>query len=212
MTAHSMDPANSDRDAESNRAMELLAHARGGDTDAMNELISLIYPELKTRAYWLMSGERRGHTFGRSGSELVQRVLEKMVGAADGMLNAAENEEALIALLTWHMRNILVDYARSRTAGKRPSPTRRVEFEKTERTAGSMVHIDTVLIVNQALMKLTREDPQAAKAVELRYFVDFTNAEAAACLGLSEAKFRRELKRGVVFLKLTLGDQGPDLA
>lgn len=199
-----------DQDSDSQRALELLHQARDGDTEAMNALISLIYPDLKRRALCLMRGERAGHTFA-SGSELVQRVLEKMLGAGEGMLATVETEEALISLLTWHMRNILVDYARAYSTAKRPHPKQRLEFDKTERLMGSQVHTDTVLIVNEALTKLTREDPQAAKAVELRYFADLTNAESAAALGLSEAKFRRELKRGVVFLKLTLGDQGPTL-
>jgi RNA polymerase sigma factor (TIGR02999 family) len=209
--SHHPDPTSA-QDSDSLRALELLRESRQGDTRAMNELISLIYPELKRRACWLMSGERRGHTFGQSGSELVQRVLEKMIGAGEGMIGSVETEEALIGLLTWHMRNILVDYARAQGGtAKRAAPAQRVEFENTQRVMGSQVHSDTVLIVNEALTKLTREDPQASKAVELRYYAELTNAEAAAAMGLSEAKFRRELKRGVVFLRLTLGDQGPAL-
>lgn len=194
------------------RAAALIFNARHGGTAAMSELISLIYPDLKVRACWLMRHERRGHTFGPSGYELVQRVLEKMIGAGNGMLNAVETEEALLTLLTWHMRNILVDYARAQATAKRPDPKKRQDFELSSRTLSApLVHTETVLRVNEALLKLAKEDPGAAKAVELRFYVEFTNGEAAAAMGLSESAFRRELKRGLVFLELVLGDHGPKI-
>lgn len=66
---------------EDTRAIKMIARARLGDSVSINDLMSRVYPELKRRAQWLMKGERVGHTFGPSGSELVQRVMEKILEA-----------------------------------------------------------------------------------------------------------------------------------
>ena len=70
--------------------------------------------------------------------------------------------------------------------------------------AGTAVNTDEVLDTHEALMKLAELDPEAAHAVELRFFAGLTNDEAAAALGLSVANFRRTLQRGTIFLKTAL--------
>jgi RNA polymerase sigma factor (TIGR02999 family) len=193
---------------EPDRARDLIHGARAGDTIAMNELVSLIYPELRRRARRLMSQQRRGHTFGETGGELIDRLFERMAKSGNVVLNSVEDQEGLIGVLTWQMRNILVDHARARGAAKRPGPRFRSDIEKAGEIAAPRIHIDTVLSVDEALVVLAKRFPKAAKAVELRYFGDLPNAEAAAAMGLSLASFRRELKQGVVFLKMRLGDWG----
>ncbi len=193
---------NEANNGEGRRATELMAGARRGDTDSINELIGLIYPELKRRSRWLMAAERTGHTFGASGSELVQRVMEKILAAGGGVFNAAETEEELVRILTRQMRFILVDYARAATAFNSPSPRSRVPFDNVQQwTADSGVNIEEVLNMHEALTKLSNLDSDAAKALELRFFAGLTNEEAAGAMGLSVATFRRVLKRATVFLK-----------
>ncbi len=188
--------------APDERAREILAGARRGEHDSVNELVSIIYPELKRRARWLMKGERLGHTFGPSGSELVQRVLERILETGSQIFSAANAEEELIKMLTRRMRFILVDYARSASTHGKPSPRSRVPFDDIARaTSVANVNLDEVLIIHQAVAKLAGVDAEAEMALELRVFAGLTNEEAAGIMGMSVPKFRRTLKFAMVFLK-----------
>src|ERR1017187_7728949 len=141
--------------AEPVRSLDPIEGARCGDTASINELINTVYPELKRRARWLMAGERPGHTFGPSGSELVQRVMEKILATGGQIFNAAKTEEDLINLLTRRMRLILVDYARAADADRRPGPRSRVQFENAQRSAPvSAVNVEEVLSTDLVLTKL----------------------------------------------------------
>lgn len=183
----------------------LLSRTRTGDTEALNRLLNLVYPELKRRARWLMAGERPGHTFGVSGSELLQRTLEKMLQSGGAIFRELAAEEDLIRLLTRQMRFILVDYARARRAEKRPSSSSRVDFEEAARFApGGGLDPDQLLAFEEALTQLCHQDKKACGAVELRYFSGLTNEEAASAMGLSVATFRRCLRQGTVFLRSAL--------
>jgi RNA polymerase sigma factor (TIGR02999 family) len=189
-------------DIEGCGASELIAAVRSGDAAALNELVTLIYPELKRRARWLMGSERPGHTFGASGSELVQRTLEKILTTGGQIFGAAPTEEDLIRMLTCRMRFILVDYARAASAESRPAPGRRADFSDCQRkSAVFSVNLDEVLSTDEILARLDQHDSQAAKALELRFFAGLTNEEAAAAMGLAIATFRRALKRAMVFVK-----------
>lgn len=190
------------RNSAGNRALALIAGARRGEPGSINELISLIYPELKRRARWLMAKERAGHTFGPSGSELVQRVMEKILETGGEIFNSVDTEEHFIKMLTRQMRFILVDYARATRARRRPGPGSRVQFEDVQRTtAASAVNIEEVLSTDEVLTKLAGNDPAAYQAFELRFFAGLTNDEAAGAMELSVASFRRTLKRATVFFK-----------
>jgi len=194
---HDIDPAGNQR------ALELIAGARQGDEASISELISLIYPELERRAHWLMSGERTGHPFGPSGSELVQRLMVRILESGAQIFNAVNTEEELIRLLTRRMRWILVDYA------IHDPPDRLVPFHEVKRSAlVSHVAMEEVPGTHQALAdleealaKLAEEDAQAALAIELRAFSGLTSKEAAGAMGLSVASFRRSLSHGKAFLK-----------
>jgi len=192
---------------DGNGTASLIEKARSGDREAMNELIGLIYPELKSRARRLMIGERPGHSFGPSGSELVQRVMERILAAGGGIFEAARSEEDLINMLTSRMRYILVDYARARRGGKRADPKARIPFEDIQRREPvSRLNIEELLMMDKILTQLANYDQKAAQAFELRYYADLTNEEAAAAMGASVASFRRHLKRATVFIRALAGN------
>jgi len=194
-----------DSDSQNKRASELIEGARCGDAAATDELLSLIYPELKRRARWLMTGERAGHTFGPSGSELVQRVMERILGTGGQIFHAANTEEDLINMLTRRMRFILVDYARAATAHGKPSPRSRAPLEDIQRRKSvSAIDQEKLLIIHEILAQLGAKDAEAARALELRSFSGLTNEEAAAAMGLSVATFRRAMKRASIFVNAVM--------
>jgi RNA polymerase sigma factor (TIGR02999 family) len=179
---------------ESKKAIKMIADARLGDSTAINDLMGRIYPELKRRAQWQMKAERPGHTFGPSGSELVQRVMEKILEGGGQIFEKVDSEQELIRILTRHMRFILVDYARSSTKHGKPSPRARVAFDDVVHFARvASVNLDEVLFIHEALLKLAEVDADAATALELRQFAGLTNEEAAGAMGVNVAKFRRTL-------------------
>lgn len=197
-------------DARNNKASEIIDRARGGDPASMNELIGVIYPELKRRAYWLMTRERAGHTFGQSGSELVQRVMEKILASGGHVFQAARTEEDLLNMLTRQMRYVLVDYARAHAGPRRPNPQARVEFENLVRSEPAHeVNVEEVLTVNGALDKLAHLDPDASQALEVHFFAGLSNEEGAAAMGWSVASYRRAKARAEAFLKAFLKNRGP---
>ncbi len=193
---------------EDGEAPGLIDRARRGDPSSMNDLISMIYPELKRRAYWLMTRERLGHTFGQSGSELVQRVMEKILASGGHVFQAARTEEDLLNMLTRQMRDVLVDYARAHTGSLRANPTARVGFDdllRSEPVHG--VNVEDVLTVNEGLDKLVKLDPDASKAFEMHFFGGLTNEEGAAAMGWSVASYRRAKARADAFLMAVLASR-----
>jgi RNA polymerase sigma factor (TIGR02999 family) len=199
-------PASQD---ETEAAAALLAGAQKGDQQCIDRLMELIYPELKRRARQLMLDERTGHTFGPSGSELVNRVIERILTSGSRVYDVVESEEQLIRVLANRMRFILLDYARSRRTRGKPSPRSRVPFDDIQRVVSpSTLDPEQVLVLNDALSRLAEVDPEAAAAVELRTFTGLTNEEAAAGLGWSVARFRRTHRLGLGYLREIMSAPG----
>jgi RNA polymerase sigma-70 factor, ECF subfamily len=187
------------------RAAELIRRVRGGDANALNELTAIIYPELKRRARGLMSRDRGGHTFGPTGSELVNRVMLKLLTSDGGIFENAETGQDVINQLTRQMRFILVDYARWSQSKGRPNPRKRVDFEQAQvYSVADGLNPDKIISIDETLRRLATRDPKAAEALELRYFGGLTNEEAADALGLSVPTFRRLLRTAMVYAKAML--------
>jgi RNA polymerase sigma factor (TIGR02999 family) len=183
-------------------ASDLISRARRGDTASMDELVSLIYPELKRRAAWLMTAERPGHDFDASGSDLVQIVLARLLAPPLKPLDALKSEADLIQALTRQMRHVLVDYARMQSVSKN-RPGTRATFEEALRLRDP-VNVEQVISTHEALVALSKADPVSANAAELRFFAGLTNEEAAAAMGLSLAAFRQRLSLAMAFLRTAL--------
>jgi len=192
----------SDQDQQ---ATELILRVRSGDPEALNELTSMIYPELKRRARGLMSRDRLGHTFGATGSELVNRVMLKVLASGGGIFENVETQLDLVNVLSRHMRFILVDYARRSQSKGRPNPRQRVDFEQAQVfSVADCVDPDKIINIDEVLRLLASRGAKAAEALELRYFGGLTNEEAADALGLSVPTFRRLLRTAMVFAKTVL--------
>jgi RNA polymerase sigma factor (TIGR02999 family) len=162
----------------------ILAAIDRGDTAAADELLPLVYEELRRLAAQKLAHEKPGQTL--DATALVHEAYLRLVAGGDA---AAAREQPwsgrghFFAAAAEAMRRILVERARGRHRLKRGGDARRQEF--AEELAVADDRVDEVLAVHEALDQLERHDPQAAALVKLRFFAGFGHQEAAEMLGLS---------------------------
>ncbi len=183
----------------------LLASVQSGDSAAEARLIELIYPDLHARAERYMRGERPDHTL--QPTALVNEAYIRMMHERAGdFLSRAH----FLASASTVMRRVLVDHARRRGAGKRPSGKQQVEHN--DFLAAQFPHLDQMLILDEALTRLAALDARQARIVELIYFGGLTEAEAAAVLGVSPRTIKREWAGARAWLhsELRRPPDGPD--
>lgn len=163
----------------------VLARVRQGDRSALEELVTLLYPELRRRAAHYLRRERRGHTL--QPTALVNEAYVRLFHA-DGL---EWNDRAhFLAAMAQQMRCILVDYARARNAQKGPGAHVRVELGDVASQDQSQP-ID-LLAIDQALTLLASTAPRASRVVELRFFGGLGETETAEVLGISVASVKRD--------------------
>ena len=163
---------------------ELLAKWRAGDPDALQALVPLVYKDLRALAHGYLKRERPGHTLQTTA--LVHEAYLRLVGQRPF---EAENRKHFVAVAARLMRQILVDYARTRGAAKRGAD-RQVELD----TAVAMPQMPNtnVVALDDALKLLAQVDEQQSNIVELRFFGGLTTEEAAEVLGISRSTAKRD--------------------
>jgi RNA polymerase sigma factor (TIGR02999 family) len=163
---------------------ELLAKWRTGDQEALQALVPLVYKDLRAMAHAYLKRERPGHTLQTTA--LVHEAYLRLVGQRPF---EAENRKHFVAVAARLMRQILVDYARTRGAAKRGA-NRIVELD----TAMALPETPNtnVVAVDDALKLLAQVDEQQSKLVELRFFGGLTTEEAAEVLGISRSTAKRD--------------------
>jgi RNA polymerase sigma factor (TIGR02999 family) len=163
---------------------ELLAKWRTGDQEALQALVPLVYKDLRAMAHGYLKRERPGHTLQTTA--LVHEAYLRLVGQRPF---EAENRKHFVAVAARLMRQILVDYARTRGAAKRGA-NRIVELD----TAMALPETPNtnVVAVDDALKLLAQVDEQQSKLVELRFFGGLTTEEAAEVLGISRSTAKRD--------------------
>lgn len=167
-----------------NEVTQLLQGAANGDTLAMNQLYELVYAELRAIAAQKMASERPGHTL--QPTALVNEAYLRL-GGAEGF--KFQNRAHFFASAAEAMRRILVDSARRNRQLKRGGGQERVELDETRIAAP--IEDEKLLLVNDALDALAREDRMKAEVVKLRYFVGLKHQDIADALGVSEPTVRR---------------------
>jgi len=155
-----------------------------GDAQARDDLVPLVYQELRRRASAYLRRERPDHTLQPT-ALVHEAYIRLMAQRRVSWVNRAQ----FFALAAQLMRRILVDHARERQAAKRPGGIR-VTFDETVRAVPPPDC--EVLMLDEALGALTRLDAQQAEIVELKYFAGLSEAEIAAVLSLSRATVTRE--------------------
>jgi RNA polymerase sigma factor (TIGR02999 family) len=155
-----------------------------GDKHAAEELMPLVYEELRRLAAARMAHESPGQTL--QATALVHEAWLRLTGGKNTVWNSR-----------WHffgaaaeaMRRILLERARRKGRVRHGGKLERVDLEEV--TVATQDGDDVILAVDEALEKLTTESPQEAEIVKLRYFGGLEHAEIADVLGLSETTVRR---------------------
>jgi len=163
----------------------ILSALERGEAQAAEELLPLVYDELRRLAQWQMSREAPGQTL--QATALVHEAWLRLVGKSDAQW---ENRRHFLAAAAEAMRRILIDIARRKQAARHGGGLHRTEFNGLELAAG--VSDEELLAVHEGLNALASHDARKAELVKLRYFVGLTLQEAAAVLGLSERTAKRD--------------------
>jgi RNA polymerase sigma factor (TIGR02999 family) len=172
------------------RILEALAH---GDPTAADELLPLVYQELRKLAAHKMAGQAAGHTL--QPTALVHEAWLRLAGNEAGRFAGRSH---FFAAAAEAMRRILIDSARRKRARRHGGGQVRVDLDAVE--IASLADDDELLAVHDMLDKLAAEDPQKAELTKLRYFVGMTFEEAAEVLGISVATAKRHWAYARAFL------------
>ena len=170
----------------SSNITELLQAWGEGDAEAMDELLPLIYDDLRRRAAGYLRQERPDHTLQTTA--LVHEAYLKLVDQRDVEW---KNRSHFFAVAAQAMRRILVDHARNRHRAKRGGAAEDLRLEDELLAAADENGVD-VEALDEALSRLAAFDPQQEKVVELRYFAGLSLDETAKVLDISRATAARE--------------------
>jgi RNA polymerase sigma factor (TIGR02999 family) len=159
-------------------ATQLLVAIESGDQSAANQLLPLVYEELRRLAASRMAHEMAGQTL--QPTALVHEAWLRLVGNETPQF---KNRAHFFAAAAEAMRRILIDRARHRRAVRHGGGQQRVDLDQVELPFPG--DDDQLLAVNEALDKLATVLPLEAELVKLRYFVGLTHDETAEALGIS---------------------------
>ena len=156
-----------------------------GDPHAAEQLLPLVYEELRKLAARKLAQEKPGQTL--QATALVHEAYVRLVGSAEGAGGAQDWDSRghFFAAAAEAMRRILIDRAREKRSEKRGGDRKRLDVDADDLATEATP--DQLLALDDALAKLTRDDPAAARLVELRYFAGLTVDEAGKALGISTA-------------------------
>lgn len=187
------------------RVTELLVALGSGDRKALNELVPLVYGELRAIARRKLRYERRGHTLNTTG--LVHEAYLKLV-----QLDRVQwqSRAHFLAIAAQAMRNILVNHALRRKRAKRGGGIGHSTLEESaaEEVTMPIVEADRILALDKALNRLADLNQRHARIVECRFFGGMTIEETATAMELSPATIKREW----TLLRAWLGRQLEDHA
>jgi RNA polymerase sigma-70 factor (ECF subfamily) len=177
---------------ETQQFTQLLHQWSGGSKDALDQLMPVIYDELRKLAGRYLYSERRDHTL--RATALVNEAYVRLVGAEV----TYQDRVHFYAVAARTLRHILVDYAKARKRDKRGGGVENIPLDEAI-LVGPESH-QGITELDDALNALAAHDPGKAKVVELLFFGGLTYEEAAAVLGISRASVHREMKMAKAWL------------
>lgn len=159
---------------------EILGRISAGDTKATDELLTLIYQQLRRLAAAKLNNENPNITL--QVTELVSEAYLRLLG--HGSPQTWNDRGHFFGAASEAMRRILVDHARCKQSLKRGSNARRLQLD--ESFVADQNKSDEILAVHEALDELEQHDAEATKLVKLRYFVGMRHSEVAQVMGISK--------------------------
>jgi RNA polymerase sigma-70 factor, ECF subfamily len=185
-------------------ATTLLATAESGDGGSLEQLVPLLYDELRAIAHRHLAGERHGHTLQTTG--LVHEAYLKLV---DDERVTRRGRAYFFAAAARAMRQVLVEYARRRRAAKRGGGVEALSLDEEQIAVDDFAA--ELLDLDRALAQLAELNPRHAQVVECRFFAGMSVEETAEALGVSArtVKYDWALARAWLFDALDSEDHGP---
>ncbi len=179
---------------------ELLKQLSGGDREAFDRLVPLVYDQLRKLASRSLGSERHDHTL--RATALVHEAYLRLADAGGDW----QDRVHFYAVAARVMRHILVDHAKAAKRQKRGGGVEHIAFEEAvlvgPTPAPGLAELD------ESLQRLEVHDTRKSKVVELLYFGGLTYDETAAALGISEATVHRDLKMAKAWLHRDLSSRG----
>jgi RNA polymerase sigma factor (TIGR02999 family) len=160
---------------------QILSRIESGDPSAAEQLMPLVYDELRKLAAARLAHERPGQTL--QATALVHDAYLRLIGPADRDPQHWNDRGHFFAAAAEAMRRLLVERARHKKSIRHGGGQQRIDLET--QLCISADGDATVLAINDALERLRAEEPEAAQVVTLRYFAGLTIKEAAAAMNVS---------------------------
>ena len=184
------------KDNNDRNVADLLAAIDAGDKQALEELVTLVYPDLKKLAHFQLAGERPNHTLNTTA--IVHEAFVRLAGGQSVWTDRAHFLRAASKV----MRHLLVDHARKRNAEKRGGGVDALELD--EQRVESSDDSVAVLALDVALKDMAATDPRLESIVECRYFAGLTVAETAEALDMAVRTVERDWQRAREYLLKTM--------
>jgi RNA polymerase sigma factor (TIGR02999 family) len=170
---------------DSQQITSLLVEWSNGNQSALEDLMPLVYDELRRIARRFMRRQSAGHTFQTT--ELIHEAYLKLARSED---QNWQNRAHFFGVAAQAMRHILVDYARSKQSRKRGGWQEKITLD--ESAAVSFQRSDELVLLDDAMRQLAAMDERKAQVVELKYFGGLTNEEIAEVLRISPETVKRD--------------------
>jgi RNA polymerase sigma factor (TIGR02999 family) len=171
-------------DQPAHEVTRILEAIQGGDLKATDELLPIVYNELRRLAAQKLARESPGQTL--QATALVHEAYIRLVGSEGP---GWENRRHFFSAAAEAMRHILVDRARRKKSLRRGGERQRLDLSEAELMVDSPS--DDLLALDEALTRLSEEDAEMADLVKLRYFGGLTNEQAAGALGIAPRTAKR---------------------
>ena len=183
---------------------QLLVEWSHGDKAALDQLIPLVYDELRRLARGYMRREKEGHTLQTSA--LIHEAYLRLVDQKNVQWH---NRAHFFGVAAQLMRRILVDHARSRSRAKRGGKAQMVSLAEPSAIS---VELAEVIALDDALNELAELDPRKSQIVEMKFFGGLTNEEVAEVLKVTSRTVEREWRKAKAWLQRAISKVVPNEA
>ena len=171
----------------------MLKRVQTGDSEALGELIPLVYGELK-----ILASRQRRKAPSYETLNTTALVHEAFIRLTDGKNKEFNDRCHFFAAAATAMRHLAVDYARRKSAQRRGGGRPEISLDEVEVAAPETS--ETVLEIDEALSRLAQHNPRMAQVVECRFFGGMTEGETAAALGVTDRTVRRDWTKARAWL------------